>query len=250
MLPIYLCEDDGHIRDAERLWLEKQIVIENYDMEIVLCTGSPEELLEALKGERRQGIYFLDVELKGASMDGFCLGQEIRKLDPRGFLVYVTAFRDLAFETFRYHLEALDYICKQDIKGMYEGISRCLRIIAARVEAEQGEQQEYFTVKTLDIVRHMPLSDILYFATSGRTHRIELHASRERLDFLGSIKELEEQLGESFLRVHRAYLVQVSQIGEADFKNRELVLKNGERCPFSRDARQKLRALFAREASV
>ena len=90
----------------------------------------------------------------------------------------------------------------------------------------------------------------MYFATSGRTHRIELHASRERLDFLGSIKELEEQLGESFLRVHRAYLVQVSQIGEADFKNRELVLKNGERCPFSRDARQKLRALFAREASV
>ena len=57
-------------------------------------------------------------------------------------------------------------------------------------------------------------------------------------------------MGESFLRVHRAYLVQVSQIGEADFKNRELVLKNGERCPFSRDARQKLRALFAREASV
>ena len=138
----------------------------------------------------------------------------------------------------------------RNIKGMYEGISRCLRIIAARVEAEQGEQQEYFTVKTLDIVRHIPLSDILYFATSGRTHRIELHASRERLDFLGSIKELEEQLGESFLRVHRAYLVQVSQIGEADFKNRELVLKNGERCPFSRDARQKLRALFAREASV
>ena len=240
MLPIYLCEDDGHIRDAERLWLEKQIVIENYDMEIVLCTGSPEELLEALKGERRQGIYFLDVELKGASMDGFCLGQEIRKLDPRGFLVYVTAFRDLAFETFRYHLEALDYICKQDIKGMYEGISRCLRIIAARVEAEQGEQQEYFTVKTLDIVRHIPLSDILYFATSGRTHRIELHAKQERLDFIGSMQELEKGLERHFIRVHRGYLVREDQIAQIDRKAREVVLKNGERCPFSRKLGRRL----------
>ncbi len=250
MLPIYICEDEGQIREAERLWLEKQILIENYDMEIALCTGRPEELLEALKGERRQGIYFLDVEFKGASMDGFGLGQEIRKLDSRGFLVYVTAFRELAFETFRYHLEALDYICKENVQGMYEGISRCLRIIAARVEAEQGERQKYFTVKTLDIVRHIPLSDILYFATSGRTHRIELHACRERLDFLGSMKELEERLGEGFLRAHRAYLVQVSQIEEADFKNRELVLKNGERCPFSRALRGKLKELFLKGKTV
>lgn len=250
MLPIYICEDEGQIREAERRWLEKQILIEGYDMEVALCTGSPEELLEALKEERRQGIYFLDVELKGESMDGFGLGQEIRKLDSRGFLVYVTAFQELAFETFRYHLEALDYICKQDVKGVYEGISRCLRIIEARVGAEQGERQEYFTVKTLDIIRHIPISDILYFATSGRTHRIELHAGQERLDFLGSIQELEERLKERFLRVHRAYLVQICHIAEVDFKNKEVVLKNEEHCPFSRAARQKLRELFADSAVI
>ena len=110
MLPIYICEDDERIRDAERRWLEKQILIEGFDMEIVLCTGNPEELLDCLAYGQQQGIYFLDVELKGASMNGFLLGEEIRKRDARGFLIYVTAFQELAFETFRYHLEALDYI--------------------------------------------------------------------------------------------------------------------------------------------
>jgi two-component system response regulator AgrA len=245
MLPIYICEDEEPIRNAERIWLEKQILIENCDMEIVLCTGSPEELLERLGDERRQGIYFLDVELKGASMDGFRLGQEIRKIDSRGFLIYVTAFRDLAFETFRYHLEALDYICKQDGEQMQAGLSRCLKVVAERVKRDQGEQQEYFTVKTLDVIRHIPLDEILYFATAGRTHRIELHAMQERLDFIGSMQELEERLGERFIRVHRAYLVRGAQIAQVNLKTREVVLKNGERCPFSRNMRQKLETLFS-----
>lgn len=240
MLPIYICEDEEPIRNAERIWLEKQILIENCDMEIVLCTGSPEELLERLGDERRQGIYFLDVELKGASMDGFRLGQEIRKIDSRGFLIYVTAFRELAFETFRYHLEALDYICKQDAEQMYAGLSRCLKVIRERVRREQGEQQEYFTIRTLDVVRHVPVNEILYFATSGRTHRIELHGLQDRVDFIGSIQELEKKLGRRFIRAHRAYLVQTDQIAGVDLKNRELVLKNGEHCPFSRTMRQKL----------
>ena len=56
MLPIYICEDDERIRDAERRWLEKQILIEGFDMEIVLCTGNPEELLDCLTYGQQQGI--------------------------------------------------------------------------------------------------------------------------------------------------------------------------------------------------
>lgn len=52
MLSIYLCEDDERIRNAERIWLEKQILIENFDMEIVLCTGNPEELLDCIAHDR------------------------------------------------------------------------------------------------------------------------------------------------------------------------------------------------------
>lgn len=240
MLPVYICEDDELIRDAERLFLEKQILIEGYDMEIALCTGSPEELLECLIHEKKRGIYFLDVELKGASMDGFRLGQEIRKVDARGFLIYVTAFSDLAFETFRYHLEALDYICKQEPGQMYAGLSHCLKVAAERVGQEQGGQQEYFTVKTLDVVRHIPIDEILYFVTSGRTHRIELHAMQERLDFIGSMQELEKSLRPYFIRVHRAYLVRADQIVRVNRKTKEVVLKNGERCPFSRGMRGQL----------
>lgn len=240
MLPVYICEDDAQIRSALKVFLEKQILIQGYDMEVVLCSAHPQEILDAAGQARQRGIYFLDVELKGEALDGFGLGQKIREFDSRGFLIYVTAFKNLAFETFRYHLEALDYIYKENPEKMYEGIARCLAVITERVYREVCPQREYFTVRIMDVVKHVPLDEILYFETAGRTHRIELHAVHDRMDFIGSIQELEKQLAGRFLRVHRACLVNLEKIAGLDLKNREIHLDNGEKCIFSRTAKKQL----------
>lgn len=233
MLPVYICEDDPAIRAFQEDYLKKQILIGEYDMKLVLSSAHPQDILKAVAEAPGRGIYFLDVELKNEPMDGFTLGQEIRKLDARGFIVYVTAFRDLAFETFRYHLEALDYIVKENEQKVQEGIRHSLQVITERMKREVGEQREFFTVKVLDVVRHIPVDEIMFFATAG-THRIELHGEKDRIDFIGSMQELEEQLGERFLRVHRAYLVNVEQIAQLNLKGREILMKNGEKCMFSR----------------
>ena len=100
-------------------------------------------------------------------MDGFGLGQEIRRLDSRGFLIYVTAFQDLAFETFRYHLEALDYIVKGNPRKMQEGIRHCLKVITERMRREEGEEREFFSVKVMDVVRHIPVDEIVFREHAG-----------------------------------------------------------------------------------
>lgn len=240
MLPVYLCEDNPEIRGSLEEYLKKQILIKGYDMEIVLSAGQPEDILQALGDTPQRGIYFLDVELKGESMDGFQLGMEIRKRDSRGFLIYVTAFKDLAFETFRYHLEALDYIVKDDPERMRREIMRSLDTVTERMEKEQGEQREFFTVRVLDVVKHIPMDDIMFFETTGRSHRLELHGRNDRIDFIGNMQELEGQLGERFLRAHRAYLVNVGQIEALDLKRREILMKNGEKCLFSRGVKNRL----------
>ena len=42
MIPVYICEDDAKIRAEQKEYLEKQIMIEGYDMEVVLCSGHPQ----------------------------------------------------------------------------------------------------------------------------------------------------------------------------------------------------------------
>lgn len=240
MLPVYICEDNAPIRAELESYLRKQILIEDYDMKLALSTRHPEEIIEAVKEAPGRSIYFLDVELNGEPMDGFTLGQEIRKYDTRGFIIYVTSYKELAFETFRYHLEALDYITKENPDKMFTDMSRCLHIITDRMHKDTDKQRPYFTVKIMDTVKHIPIDEILFFETSGRSHRIVLHADQNRIDFIGSIQELEKALGERFMKVHRAYLINTSRIRGLDLKRREIIMDNDERCLFSRNVKERL----------
>ena len=238
MIPIYICDDDEIIRKAIRKELEKEILIRDYDMQVVCDKGKPEELLHCINKYKSRGIYFLDVDLKGASMNGFLLGQEIRMRDPRGFLIYVTAYEKIAFETFRYKLEALDYIVKSNPSEMFQGIRKSLEVVNERITGEQGQTCEYFTLKFLDTVRHIPLKEILFFETGDKTHRILMHGLKGRMDFVDSMQNLETKLGKKFVRVHRAYLVNTDHIDHLDLKNRQIIMKNGETCLFSRRLRE------------
>lgn len=240
LLPVYICEDNAQIRAELESYLKNQILIENYDMRLTLSTRHPEDIIAAIRKTPGRGIYFLDVELNGESMDGFALGQEIRKHDTRGFIIYVTAYKELAFETFRYHLEALDYITKENPEKMYAGMSRCLHIITDRMCEDRSKHRPYFTVKIMDVVKHIPIDEILFFETSGRSHRIVLHADRDRIDFIGSMQELEKTLGERFIRVHRAYLINTTRISELDLKHREIIMDNDARCLFSRNMKERV----------
>lgn len=93
----------------------------------------------------------------------------------------------------------------------------------------------------MDVVKHVPIDEILFFETGVRSHRIILHADLDRIDFIGSIQELEKSLDEGFLRVHRAYLVNTRRIAGLDLKRREVIMDNGERCLFSRSLREQLK---------
>lgn len=238
MIGIYLCDDDDAVRDQMQTALEKKIVAENYDMKVACSAASAQELLDAAKDETC-GIYFLDVELKDGSYDGFLLGKEIRRTDPRCTLVYVTSYGDLAWRTFQYHLEAFDYIVKEPGK-IGPSVSRCLGEIQERLLSERRNPAEMFTLRTNDAVRHVPLHEILFFETASAPHHILLHTSNSRMEFLGSLNELETQLGDRFIRTHRAYLVAADKIEAVDLKRNKL-RAGGRECLLSRHGKAELR---------
>lgn len=238
MIEIYLCDDDDDIRHQIRTALEWKILVENYDMKIACSAANVQELLDMAKNGKR-GIYFLDVELKDEEWDGFLLGCEIRRRDPHGILVYITSYGDLAWRTFQYHLEAFDYIVKGP-EPIGPSVSRCLDEINARLLSERQAPTETFTLRTGEMVRHVPISDILFFETSSTPHHVFLHTLNSRIDFLGSLNELEIQLGDKFIRTHRAYLVAADKIEAVDLKHNKL-WAGGRECMLSRTGKAELR---------
>lgn len=239
MIPIYICEDNTQIRSHLAALIEKYILIQDYDMQIACATATPKELLQQVK-EGQQGIYFLDIDLKDAEYNGFDLAKIIRKQDERGFIIFVTTHGELTFETFRLHLEALDYIVK-DQPDLEERIRHCIDEIHKRIIRENGNSvQAYYTIKVNDRLHHILLDDILYFETSSTKHRLILHTESEILEFSGSLSEVEEKVGSLFLRTHRSYLININKIARTLLSDNLVELTNGETCLVARRFKKEL----------
>ena len=128
MIPIYICDDEKPVADRLEHIISNQITILNGDMGPVREADTPERLLDLQTKDTIPAVYFLDIDFPG-SMSGLELAQKLRLHDPRGFIVFITAHHDLAFETFRLRLEALDYIVKGDYNAMAVRVRECLTSI-------------------------------------------------------------------------------------------------------------------------
>lgn len=117
--------------------------------------------------------------------------------------------------------------------------ARCLEEIHAHLMAQRRHPAEVFTPRTGDVVRHIPMSDILFFETASLPHHVLLHTSGSRVDFLGSLNELAAQLGDRFIRTHRAYLVAADKIEAVDLKHNAL-WAGGRKCLLSRAGKAEL----------
>lgn len=240
MIPIYILEDEAIIREHIQEVIEKHIMIENYDMDVICATALPESILEIEAQENVRGLYFLDVDLGPDTMTGFELAKIIRERDPRGYLVFITTHDELLMETFKMRLEAMDYILKDDLEQVGGRIRNCIDVTIDRVLKEQMEIGEYYTIKIFDDVYHIPVSEILYFETSQEKHRIIMHANRDLLDFVGNLSKIDLDLGKTFVRIHRSYVVNRQRIKRIDYGKSEIELDNGEMIPMSRKGRKTL----------
>lgn len=237
MIRIYLCDDEEAVLHQIKTALEWKIFVENYDMEVA-CAAAARELLDAVRDGSRS-VYFLDVDLKDGEWDGFTLGRELRRRDPHGTLVYITSYGDLAWKTFQYHLEAFDYIVKEP-ERIGPSAARCLEAVHARLLDERRDPAEVFSLRSGDETRHVPLADILFFETAPKAHHVFLHTADSRMDFVGSLNELEQELGGRFVRVHRAYLAAWDKIQAVDWKGSRIRVGSRE-CLLSRAGKSELK---------
>ena len=236
MIPVYICDDELSVRDKLEHIVSEQIMILDNDMGPVRAVDDPEVLLRQQREASVPAVYFLDIDFPGR-ISGLELAQKLRQYDPRGFIVFITAHGDLAFETFRLRLEALDYIVKGDTRSMTLRVQKCLESIQERMQAQQPGQGNYCTIKIFDTVRHIPVDSILYFEAAGYRHTILLHMDNEVLEFNSSLEHFAEKMGEEFWRCHRSFLVNRSRIRTVHLKEQTVELDNGETCLLSRKAK-------------
>jgi DNA-binding LytR/AlgR family response regulator len=170
-------------------------------------------------------ILYVDINMPDLSGMDF-----VRSLEHPPLVVFTTAYSEYAVEGYRVH--AADYLLKPFSFQEFEASALHLRdrIGATRPRAES--RPEVLTFKMdYKTIRVDPLR-IRYVESMSEYLKIWLKDAESPLVVLYSLKRLAEQLPEnSFLRIHRSYLVNLSEVRE--YTRSAVTLAGGPTLPVS-----------------
>ena len=232
MLPIYLCEDSN----AQRLFftkeLEKFILIDELDAKVVCSAAAPKELLSYLEMHPEPSLYYLDVDLQ-SEMNGFELARQIRKIDPRGFIIFITTHSELSALSFEYKVEAMDYILKDESDKVLLRMKECLLHAQELLTAPTNRVQKTIPITINGKIIFVKMADIYCIETASDAHKIRVHYKNGYTEFYYSLKDISKQLDENFFQCHKSCIVNMQYIKEIDKKNNIIILNNQKTCTLS-----------------
>lgn len=183
--------------------------------EVLAEAGTASQAQQWLR-EHGCDLILLDVQMPGP--DGLQLADAIRELPVRPAVVFVTAHAEHALRAFE--LDALDYLTKPVRRERLQAaLARVAQRLAERAAAQAARQQDeseqaFISISDRGRLVRVPLADVLYFKAELKYLTLRTAAQSYVMD--GALSELEQRLGERFLRIHRNALVAKSAVRELE----------------------------------
>ncbi|MFG6383108.1 MAG: LytTR family DNA-binding domain-containing protein [Lachnospiraceae bacterium] len=210
---IAVCDDEKLIRDtiAERI---KKL----YPFYEILKYKNGEKLLE---DTIESDIVFLDIQMDG--MDGIETAKCLRKRNKKIILIFLTAWEEYVFQAF--DVEAFHYLIKPLRK---EKFYQVLEAAINKVEEIQGAMQKKREEKSILVKvgtssQKIYLDEIIYAEIYNR--KVTLYTTTKNIEFYAKMSNLEQELGEDFVRPHRSYLVHLRYVSK--YCATDITLENG-----------------------
>lgn len=207
-LNIAVVDDEPAVREEICAWIKRQQP--NCHME---AFDSGEAILAA---EKLFDIVFLDIQMEGRN--GIEIARILRRQSKEIVLIFITAVKEYVFDAL--DLYAFQYLLKPIDNAKFAQV-----LERAIWEAQKGKERQaeklFIKAKNLTIYQ----SDILYIESRVKKVAIYTIKAGEAIAFYASMDELEQQLGTSFFRCHRGYLVNMAYI--AEYNNNSITLSNG-----------------------
>ncbi|MDO5540766.1 MAG: LytTR family DNA-binding domain-containing protein [Eubacteriales bacterium] len=146
-------------------------------------------------------IILMDIEMR--FMDGMSASEEIRKLDEKVIIIFITNMAQYAIRG--YSVGALDYVLKPI---SYFAFSQRLD---RAVERLKKNEKRYLIIRVKGGSRRIATEDIYYIESQG--HVLIVHEKDGEEITSGTMTEMEEKLAElHFCRCNKGYLVNLEHV--------------------------------------
>lgn len=219
----------------------KSYIERTEQLELVGAFRSAIEAQEALK-DMAVDLIFVDINMPDVNGLDF-----VRGLTNTYYIVFTTAHPEFALEGFK--LNAIDYLLKpfsyeefmkasQKAISLVDLVERCHAAESAIAQNEaEASDKEFISVKADYKTQLVKVADIVYLESAGEYVRLHIEGS-STITTLFRLKNMETSLpAESFLRVHRSYIVNLKRI--ASYTKGRIFLDNGEYIPLGANYKER-----------
>ncbi|HVW71336.1 MAG TPA: LytTR family DNA-binding domain-containing protein [Steroidobacteraceae bacterium] len=202
-LKVLIVDDEPPAR--ERL---KSLLSEIPDTEVVGEAVNGQQSLDRTH-ELVPDVVLLDVRMPG--MDGIEVARHLNALDEPPAVIFTTAFDEYAVNAFEAH--AVGYLLKPIRKEkLAAALVRASRLTRPQLQkvaaaASNGKRRTHIAARRREGLRLIPVEDVQFFLAEQKYTTVR-HVSGEDL-IEDSLRSLEEELGDDFVRIHRNALVSV-----------------------------------------
>jgi len=182
------------------------------------------EALDFMK-KNQVDVAFLDINMPDLS------GLDLSRLVPRETkVIFTTAYEEYALEGFK--VSALEYLVKPFGYGEFLAAAQkgleYQELINSASKAQKTERN--FLFLKADYKIHKVTFDEILFAENQKDYIKVYRAHKKPLMVLMPLRELENSLPDSFMKVHRSYIVNLNKLEEVE---RGQIVINNQRIPVS-----------------
>jgi len=217
---IAICDDELHTLKAIAKITESAIISNGFDAEVSLATTDQSLVFESIKNHKID-VLFLDVDFNNGGMNGIEFGLSLRKYNKDFKLIFMTAHFEYVMLSFK--CKTFDYIIKPiDISKISELLRRLCDDVT---ESELG----LVKINKDNIVR---AKDILFIERNKS--KATIYTKDSTYETCSSLNTLEEDLPNSFVRIHRSYIVNTEQICRVNKENKSIYFENNKSCPLGK----------------
>lgn len=189
----------------------RQLLEDGGEHAVVGEAGNGREALD-LAAELEPDVVLLDVSMPG--LDGIETAHHMNLLDRPPCIIFTTAYDEYAVEAF--DARAVGYVLKpvrrERLERALEQAERLNRAVLDDIGKTEGRAgaRRHVCARVRGELRLIPLADIDYFHADQKYVRVHHRGGQDLVD--DSLKSLEEEFAERFVRIHRAALVAVDKI--------------------------------------
>jgi two-component system, LytTR family, response regulator len=158
--------------------------------------------------KRHIDVLFLDIQMPDISGIDF-----LKTLDKKPMVVFTTAFAEYALEGFE--LDVADYLLKPfDFGRFLKAVNKLTQRIESPSPQKEHEQsaaaKDFIFVKDGTKLVRVELNQIKFI--KGSREYVTIVTDQSKIMSLQSMKALEDELPDTFIRVHNSFIVNVNSI--------------------------------------